>query len=179
MEKKILLGVTSSIAAYRSHDLVRLFVKAGYDVHVIVTRHALEFVTPMTLATLSGNPVQTDEALWNDHRMAHIDMKDQASLLVIAPATANIIGKCASGIADDLLSTTYISVTCPVVLAPAMNPNMYRHPAVQHNMEILKQRGVHVVEPDEGDVVCGDEGQGRLAPVEDIFNRSVEVLGNA
>jgi phosphopantothenoylcysteine synthetase/decarboxylase len=174
--KKIILGVSSSIAAYKSCDLARLFVKSGYSVFPVLTRNALHLVTPLTLETLCGNPVYTDSFVEDRRAMGHIELKEDASLLVVAPATANIIGKFANGIADDLLSTTFLSVKCPALIAPAMNPNMWAHPAVQANIERLKGWGARFVEPAEGLVACGDMGYGKLAEVETIFKAAVDVL---
>jgi phosphopantothenoylcysteine synthetase/decarboxylase len=174
--KKIILGITGSIAAYRACDLVRLFVKGGYSVVPVMTLHAQRLITPLTLETLSGNPVHTDATAWQDRRMDHLGLRDNASLFLVAPASADIIGKFAAGIADDLLSTTYLSVECPVVIAPAMNPAMYRHPAVRANMELLGSRGAIFVEPGEGTVACGDEGRGRLADINLIYEAAVNAI---
>ncbi len=173
--KKILLGVTASIAAYRAQELARMLVKAGYSVHTILTENSLHLVAPLTFETLTGNPVHTASfpgvSGWAGGMggMEHIRLKEGASLLLVAPATADIIGKFACGIADDLLSTTFLSVLCPVVMAPAMNPNMYGHPALKANMERLRSWGVTFVDPAEGAAVCGDEGYGKLAGLDDIF----------
>ena len=174
--KKIILGITSSISAYKACDLTRLFVKSGYSVFPVLTDNALELITPLTLETLSGNQVYTSTFARERNEMAHIKLKDDASLLLVAPATANIIGKFAHGIADDLLSTTFLSVECPVVIAPAMNPNMWKHVAVQENIARLKSWGVIFVEPDVGSVACGDEGAGRLADIERIFEVAVDAV---
>ncbi len=174
--KKILLGISSSIAAYKACDLTRLFVKAGYSVYPVLTRNAMHLVTPLTLETLCGNPVYTDSFVEDRRAMGHIELKEDAAILVVAPATANIIGKFANGIADDLLSTTFLSVKCPVLVAPAMNPNMWTHPAVQTNIEKLKSWHVRFVEPSEGLVACGDMGYGKLAEIETIFKAAVDVL---
>ncbi len=174
--KKIILGISSSIAAYKACDLIRLFVKGGYSVHVVATENALYLVSPLTLETLSGNPVYSEQYSRERREMGHIELKTDASLFLVAPATANIIGKFAGGIADDLLSTTFLSVTCPVMMAPAMNPNMYLHPAVKRNIEILKQWGVAFVEPAAGEVVCGDEGMGKLANVDEIYRAAVNAI---
>lgn len=174
--KKIILGISSSIAAYKACDLIRLFVKAGYSVHPVVTKNAENLITPLTLGILAGNPVYTDTFTKEQRMMGHIKLKDGASLLVVAPATANIIGKFANGIANDLLSTTFLSVDCPVIIAPAMNPNMWKHPAVQANLIKLKSWGITIVEPDTGPVACGDEGTGRLADIDDIYEAAVNVL---
>ncbi len=176
MKKKIILGISSSIAAYRSCDLVRLFVKGGYDVFPVLTRNAEWLVSPLALETLSGNTVTTDMFEGRQRGMGHIDLKQEASLMLVAPATANIIGKFAGGIADDLLSTTFLSVTCPVLIAPAMNPNMYNHPAVRRNIEILKGWGVRFIDPDEGEVACGDWGTGKLAGNEKIYGAAVDAV---
>ncbi len=174
--KKVILGISSSIAAYKACDLIRLFVKGGYSVHVVATENALNLVSPLTLETLSGNPVYSEQYSRERREMGHIELKTDASLFLVAPATANIIGKFAGGIADDLLSTTFLSVTCPVMIAPAMNPNMYRHPAVQRNIETLKQWGVAIIEPAAGEAVCGDEGTGRLADVEAIYGTAADAI---
>lgn len=174
--KKILLGVTGSIAAYKACDLVRMFVKTGFDVRVIMTDHAIRLIAPLTFEVLSGNPVATNATSWETRSMEHLALRDGASLFLVAPATANIMGKFASGIADDLMSTTYISLNCPVVLAPAMNPSMYHHSAVQNNINRLKKRGHIIIEPDEGDVACGDEGRGRLAEISKIYEVAVHAI---
>jgi phosphopantothenoylcysteine decarboxylase/phosphopantothenate--cysteine ligase len=174
--KKIILGVSSSISAYKAYDLTRLFVKEGYSVFVVLTENALNLVSPLTFETLSGNSVYTRSYTTDRREMGHISLKDNASLLLVAPATANIIGKFAGGIADDLLSTTFLSVKCPVMMAPAMNPNMYSHVALQENISRLKKWGVHFVEPDTGMVACGDTGQGRLAEIEKIFEAARNVI---
>ena len=174
--KKIILGVTSSISAYKACDLTRLFVKAGYSVFPVLTENAAKMVTPLTFENLSGNPVYTSSFEGERRDMAHIELKEGASLFLTAPATANIIGKFAHGIADDLLSTTFLSASCPVVIAPAMNPNMWSHPALQKNIEILRSWGATIVEPEKGEALCGDEGIGRLADVQEIYEVSLSVL---
>jgi len=174
--KKIIMGVSSSIAAYKMYELARLFKKDSYDVFVVLTENALNLVSPLTFETLTGNPVYTKSFAEERREMGHISLKENASLLLAAPATANIIGKFASGIADDLLSTTFLSVSCPTLIAPAMNPAMYSHPAVQENIEKLKKWGVGFIEPAVGIVACGDEGRGRLAEIEDIFKAAKDVI---
>lgn len=174
--KKIILGVSSSISAYKSCEIARLFVKGGYSVNVVLTKNAEKLVTPLTFSALTGNSALTDNSSWERNSMEHINLKDDASLMLVAPATANIIGKFASGISDDLLSTTFLSVKCPVMIAPAMNPNMYTHIAVQENLKKLSGWGVMIVEPEAGLVACGDEGVGRLASVDEIYRRAVKVL---
>lgn len=174
--KKIVIAVTSSISAYKACDLVRLFVKDGFNVFVTITENACKLVSPLTFQVLSGNPVYTDETLWEKKEMGHISLKDNADLFLIAPATANIIGKFANGIADDIVTTTFLAMKAPVLIAPAMNPDMYRHWAVQENIQKLKSRGVLFVEPDKGLVACGDEGQGKLADVDKIHRVSLDVI---
>ena len=174
--KKVILAVGSSISAYKSCDLARLFVKGGYDVFAVLTENATKLVSPMTLEVLTGNPVYTDKTLWEKHEMGHITLKDTAALFLAAPATANMIGKFANGIADDIVSTTFLAVTCPVLIAPAMNPNMYGHKAVQANIKRLKDWGFKFVEPDEGLVACGDEGIGKLADINTIYKAAVGVI---
>jgi phosphopantothenoylcysteine synthetase/decarboxylase len=174
--KKVILAVGSSISAYKSCDLSRLFVKGGYDVFVVLTENATKLVSAITLETLTGNPVYTDKTLWEKHEMGHITLKDDAALFLAAPATANMIGKFANGIADDIVSTTFIAVTCPVLIAPAMNPNMYSHKAVQANIKKLKEWGFKFVDPDEGEVACGDHGIGRLADINAIYKAAVDVI---
>ena len=174
--KKIVIGVSSSISAYKSCDLVRLFVKDGFDVFVTLTENAAKLVSPLTLQALSGNPVYTDQTLWEKREMGHISLKDDALLFLVAPATANILGKFANGIADDIVTTTFLAMKCPVLMAPAMNPNMYSHWAVQENIEKLKGKGVLFVEPDSGVVACGDEGQGKLADIEKIYRKALDVI---
>jgi phosphopantothenoylcysteine decarboxylase/phosphopantothenate--cysteine ligase len=167
--KNIVLGITGCIAAYKIPELVRLFVKDKATVDVIVSRAALEFVTKTTLMTLSKNKVHEDmfdEPEYYD--VNHISLADKADLLLIAPATANIIGKLANGIADDLLSTVAIATRAPVVIAPAMNVNMWHNPIVQENIEKLKTRGFYFIEPESGELACGYEGPGRLRNIHEI-----------
>jgi len=177
--KKIIIGISSSIAAYKACDLIRLFVKDGWSVHVVGTENALNLVSPLTLEVLSGNPVYSEQYSRERREMGHIELKTDASLFLVAPATANVIGKFANGIADDLLTTTFLSVTCPVLIAPAMNPNMYRHPAVGENIAKLKAWGIRFIEPGEGPVVCGDEGAGRLADIELIYRTATDAASGA
>ena len=167
--KTIVVGVTGGIAAYKAAELVRLLVKDGAFVRVIMTKNAQEFITPLTLQTLSGNPVATETFnLTQESEIGHIRLADTADLIVVAPASADVIGKFAHGIADDLLTTVLLATMAPVLVAPAMNVHMYAHPAVQENIRILSQRGYHFVEPGEGFLACGYEGKGRLADPEDI-----------
>jgi phosphopantothenoylcysteine decarboxylase/phosphopantothenate--cysteine ligase len=177
-KKEILLGVTGSIAAYRAPDIVRGCMKGGAGVTVIMTEAARRFIGPLTFSTLTGRDVFTD--MWGppggSYRDDHIALRDRADLLVIAPATANIIAKVRAGIADDLLSTTTLSMKAPILIAPAMNTAMYESAAVRENIASLKARGVYFVEPEKGDLACGDVGVGRLAAPETIVSRILELL---
>jgi len=161
----IVLGITGSIAAYKGAELCSQLAKAGYEVHVIMTAAAQKLVCPQTFFTLSRNPVVTD--LWTvpDWRPGHVDLADRASLLVIAPCTADMIGKLANGIADDALSTFGITFDGKTILAPAMNPKMWANPAVRDNVAKLQQRGVLLVGPEPGHVACdtGDQRPGRMS----------------
>ena len=164
--KKIVLGVTGGIAAYKSAELVRELVRAKAQVWVIMTRNAREFVTPLTFQTLSGNPVSTDLFnLLGESEIGHISLADRADILVIVPATANIIGKIAGGIADDLLSTVVFATRAPVLLAPAMNVHMWENPICRDNIHKLRARGYHFIDPEAGELACGYEGKGRLAEI--------------
>lgn len=175
--KVVVLGVTGGIAAYKAAELVRLLVKQGASVHVIMTRSAREFVAPLTFQTLSTNPVHTD--LFNlieEQEIGHISLADRADLFIIAPATANIIGKLASGIADDLLTTTVMATRAPVLLAPAMNVNMYGNSIYRDNADRLRGHGYHFVEPVKGMLACGWEGEGRLQDPAVICEEAIAVL---
>jgi phosphopantothenoylcysteine decarboxylase/phosphopantothenate--cysteine ligase len=164
------LGVTGGIACYKAVELVRLLVKTGYRVQVIMTRGAMEFVTPLTFQTLSGNPVATETFnLTQESEIGHINLADSADLFVIAPATANVIGKIANGIADDLLTTVVMATQAPVLIAPAMNIHMFENPILQENLRKLRRIGYHMMEPAEGFLACGYEGKGRLPEPEAIF----------
>ncbi len=166
---KIILGVTGCIGAYKSAVVLRLLQKEGFEVLPVMTRAAQQFITPLTLEKLSGHQVVSD--LFSDHtvQIEHIALARQSDMLVVAPATANILAKFAQGIADDFLSTLYLSTTTPVIIAPAMNVEMWHHPATQENLETLKQRGTVIVEPGSGYLACGEEGEGRLAEPERIL----------
>lgn len=161
--KHVLIGISGGIAAYKIPELVRLFIKSGAEVKVIATKNALEFVTPMTLETLSQNKLycETFDSA-NQYSTDHISHAKWGDILVVAPATANIIGKFANGIADDALSTTFMAFDKFVYVAPAMNVNMYEHPELQENIVKLKKRGVSIIEPNEGELACGDIGKGRM-----------------
>lgn len=176
-DKTIVLGITGGIAAYKAAELTRLLIKASAKVHIIMTRGAAEFVTPLTFQTLSKNPVHTDLfSLTQEADVGHISLADRADLFVIAPATANIIGKIANGIADDLLTTSVMATKAPVLLAPAMNCNMYENPIVQGNMERLKKYGYHFIDSETGDLACGYEGKGRMAEPSDILEEMETIL---
>src|SRR5208337_491013 len=162
--KTIVLGVSGGIAAYKSAELVRLLVNSGAIVRVMMTRNATEFITPLTLQTLSSNPVATDTfSLTQESEIGHIRLADSADAIVIAPATANLIAKAAAGIADDLVTTMLLAARCPIAFAPAMNVHMYEHPSVGENLARLKSRGATVIDPESGELACGYEGKGRLA----------------
>ena len=167
----VVLGVTGSIAAYKACELVRLLVKRGDDVHVVMTEHARAFVTPLTFQTLSRNPVECDLfADPQDWKPGHISLASAADLVVVAPATANILAKMAYGLADDLLSSTLLATKAPVVVAPAMNTGMWENPATQANVAALAARGVRVVQPGTGDLACGTSGAGRMAEPSEILS---------
>jgi len=167
--KTIVLGITGGIAAYKAATLCSKLVQGGAEVRVIMTESAAKFITPLTLQTLSRHPVHTDTFDERDPAVvSHIELADSADLVVVAPATANIVAKLAHGLADDMLSTTLLATTAPVIVAPAMNVHMYAHPAVEHNMQLLAQRGVRFVEPGTGQLACGYVGKGRLAEPEEI-----------
>jgi len=180
---RITLGVTGGVAAYKAAELVRRLQQEGFSVQVVMTRGAREFVTPLTFAALSGQKVITDlfaEASGGeanlDSAIEHIAVAQRTDLLVVAPATADILAKFARGIADDFLTTLYLATTAPVVLAPAMNVNMWNHAATQQNVETLRARGAKIVSPDEGYLACGMTGPGRLAGQEEIIAAVREAL---
>jgi len=174
--KNVTLGVTGGIAAYKAVELLRLLTKAGAEVRVIMTENAGWFVGPGTFQALSGKPVCTSVFEEGDAAIRHIDWARNTDLAVIAPATANCIGKLAGGIADDALSTYMLAVTAPVVLCPAMNTNMYAHPSVQRNLEILRGFGHILVAPDAGQLACGTEGPGRLPDPAYIMEKLAAVM---
>ncbi len=171
-DKEIVIAVTGSIAAYKTCDLVRSLTKKGFPVRVIMTENATHFVGRITFEALTGKPVRIHEY---DTGMAHIEIKKIASVFAVVPASANIIGKMANGIADDLVTSTYLANTSPTLIAPSMNPGMYLHKAVQRNLEILSKDGVHIVSPEKGVVVCGDEGYGKLASI-DVIEQEIITL---
>lgn len=171
MKRKILLGVTGSIAAYKACELVRLFVKNGDEVTVVMTDAATKFVSPLSFQTLSRNPVFVDQfappVSWKPE---HISLAEAADLVVVAPATANIIAKMRYGIADNLLSAVLLATRAPIVVAPAMNTGMWESAVTQENIAALAARGVVVVEPDDGELACGVKGKGRMMEPEAIVN---------
>ena len=179
---RITLGVTGGVAAYKAAELVRRLQQDGFTVQVVMTRSAREFVTPLTFAALSGQKVITDLFAESggeanlESAIEHIAVAQRTDLLLVAPATADVIAKFARGIADDFLTTLHLASTAPVVLAPAMNVNMWNHPATQKNIEMLRARGVHIVHPDEGYLACGMTGPGRLAGQEAILATVREAL---
>ena len=182
--KNIVVGVTGSIAAYKSAYLVSKLKREGVNIDVIMTENAIKFITPLTFQTLSQNRVHIDMFVGdclrdtshegcvpiNNYEIEHISLADKADLIVVCPATANIIGKVANGIADDLLSTTIMSTEAPVIFAPAMNNKMYGNKIVQNNIEKLKKMGYKFVEPETGILACGCRGKGRLAEIDKIIN---------
>lgn len=179
---RIVLGVTGSIAAYKAADIASQLTKAGHSVTCVLTASALHFVTPMTLQTLSKNPVITDLfAEGNGWQPGHIQLADQAELLLIAPATANVLAALANGFANDALTAIALATRAPILIAPAMNGKMWEHRATQRNVETLKSWGIQFVEPAEGLLACGYEGVGRLAEVADVVAAASALLqsGNA
>lgn len=166
---RIILGVTGSIAAYKAADLASLLSKAGHEVTCVLTKEALEFITPLTLQVLSRNPVITDLfAEKEGWQPGHIQLADRADLLLIAPATANVLASMTYGFANDALTAIALATRAPILIAPAMNGKMWEHPATVENVTKLRSRGAHFVEPAQGMLACGYEGVGRLAPVEEI-----------
>ncbi len=176
--KNILLGITGSIAAYKAADIASQLVKAGCEVTCIMTKEAREFITPLTLQTISKQPVVTDlfdeKESW---RPTHIQLADRANLLLIAPASANVLASMAHGFAGDALTAIALATRSPILIAPAMNGKMWLHPATQRNVATLKDWGCEFIGPDEGMLACGYEGLGRLWPVDEIVASAVKLLG--
>lgn len=175
--KTIVLGITGCIAAYKSCEIVSRLKKEGANVKVIMTQHAMEFVQPLSFETLSGNRVITD--LFDrdfEFDVKHVSLAKEADLFVIAPATANVIGKIANGLADDMLTTTYLACKAPKIVCPAMNTNMYENEQFEENLQKLKKKGVHIIEPIEGRLACGDVGKGKMAEPVDILEEIVDLL---
>ena len=176
----VALGVCGGIAAYKAVEVLRGLQRAGCTVRVAMTKRACEFVQPLTFRALSGSHVIVDDyAPDNPDPIAHITFSQTVDLLIVAPATANIIAKFANGIADDFLSSTYLACTAPILIAPAMNTTMWEHPATQRNLEQLRADGVHFVEPDAGEMACGTIGPGRLSEPERIVRAALEILGRS
>ena len=175
--KNVVLGVTGGIAAYKAVELLREFVKREANVQVVMTKHAMEFVTPLTFQSLSANRVVYDlfELEWTNE-IGHIALADAADIMVIAPATANIIGKIAHGVADDFLTTLVMALSCPLVLAPSMNTKMWQNSIVQKSLATLRHHGHTWVEPGTGDLACGAHGQGRMAEISDIVEHMQDLL---
>jgi len=177
-KRTVILGVTGSIAAYKSAEIASLLRKAGHEVFVVMTRSAAEFITPLTLATLSRNPVLRDlsEEQEGGWKPGHIELADRADLLLVAPASADSIARLANGFADDALGAVALATRAPLLIAPAMNGKMWEHPATRANTEMLKSRGAAFVGPAEGMLACGYEGTGRLADVAEIVAHTGKIL---
>ena len=174
---KVVLGVTGSVAAYKAADVASRLKEKGADIFCVMTKEAAEFITPLTLRSISGNKVHTSMFDENEEWIAHISLAQEADLLLIAPATANIIGKLANGIADDLLTCIALATRSPMLLAPAMNTSMYESRAVQENILRLKKFGMKFIGPKSGRLACGSIGLGHIACVEDIVSESLSLLG--
>lgn len=175
--KKVALGISGGIAAYKAAEVLRGLQSAGCIVRVAMTKRACEFVQPLTFRALSGSHVIVDDyAPDNPDPIAHITFSQSVDLLLVAPATANIIAKFANGVADDFLTSTYLAANAPVLIAPAMNTTMWHHPATQRNLELLRSDGVHIIDPDEGEMACGTVGPGRLSQPERIVAAAMEIL---
>ncbi len=187
MEQKIVLGVTGGIAAYKSLDLVKKLREGGIEVFVVMTPTAAKIVDPKEFEKASGNKVFQElfkkdfdyREILRKRKVEHIELAQSASLIVIAPATANVIAKLAAGIADDYLTTIVLAATCPIILCPSMNVYMWHHPAAQKNIETVKSYGYHIIDPDSGMLACGYEGQGRLASIETIHQEILTYLRRA
>ena len=176
-DKEIIVGITGGIAAYKTAELVRQLTKKGANVHVVMTKNAMEFVTPLTFQTISGNPVIHEMfELFAGSRIGHIALSDIADQLVIVPATANMIGKVANGIADDFLSTMVMATTVPVFFVPSMNTKMWSSKIVEENIQKLKDAGYELMEPASGDLACGTEGKGRLPAIEEILEKMEDIF---
>lgn len=176
--KKILIGITGGIAAYKICELIRLYKKNGADVKVVVTQNALNFVTKLTLQTLSQNQVYVEQFDVEEYKPEHISLADDSDIFVIAPASANTISKLATGVCDNLLTSVACAFKNPILVAPAMNCNMWENPVIQENLNKLQELGYEILPPEEGFLACGYEGSGRLANIEKIYEKSVEILQN-
>ena len=176
---EVVLGVTGSISAYQAADIVRRLREQGCAVTCVMTREAAQFITPLTLQAVSGRKVCTDLFSLEDPHVIHTELADHAQLLLIAPATANILAKLAHGFADDLLSCVALATKAPILIAPAMNVHMYEHPATQDNLRTLTKRGCRFVGPCKGSLACGYEAMGHVAPVDEIVTESLNILRSA
>ena len=168
--KTIIVGISGSVAAYKTCDLVRALKKLNYDIEVIMTENATKFISPLTLGALINKPVLVDDFDDQGYQIKHISYAKKADCFIIVPATANIIGKIANGVCDDIVTSTFLAATCPKLIAPAMNVNMYDNLATQRNIERCKTYGIKFVEPGYGLLACGDVGRGKLADTDDIIN---------
>jgi phosphopantothenoylcysteine decarboxylase/phosphopantothenate--cysteine ligase len=176
--KRLVLGVTGSIASYKAAEIARHFMKRGYSVRVVMTESASRFISPLTFQSLTGNPVNT--SLWSEHQpgaIGHIELADWTDVILVAPATADCVAKLAFGFAESNLLAVVLATKAPVVIAPAMNVNMYENPQTQENLESLRARGMFIVEPDSGDLACGWKGRGRLAACSEIFFEVERAIG--
>lgn len=174
--KKILIGITGAIAAYKAIELIRLFKKANAQVHVVTTPNALNFVTKTTIECLSQNPLNIEQFDIKEYKPEHISLTDESDIFIIAPISANTISKITHGICDNLLTSTFCAFKKPVIIAPCMNTNMWENPAIQENLKILKNRNIQIIEPETGFLACGTEGKGRLADIETIFQAAKDIL---
>lgn len=174
--KKILIGITGAIAAYKTLELIRLFKKENAQVKVVVTPNALNFVTKTTIESLSRNPVDIEQFNIKEYKPEHIALTDESDIFIIAPISANTISKITYGICDNLLTSTFCAFKKPVIIAPCMNTNMWENPAIQENLEILKKRNIQIIEPETGFLACGTEGKGRLADINTIFQAAKDIL---
>lgn len=178
LNKNVLIGITGGIAAYKICELIRLYKKQGANVKVIATENALNFVTKLTLQTLSQNPVAVKQFEVEEFKPEHISLADEADIFVIAPASANTISKLATGICDNLLTSVACAFKNPIIIAPAMNCNMWENKIIQENLNRLKELGYYILEPEEGFLACGYNGSGRLCSIEKIFDKSIEILNS-
>lgn len=176
--KTVLIGITGGIAAYKVCELIRMFKRQSAEVKVVVSPNALNFVTKLTLQTLSQNDIAVEQFDVENYKPEHISLADEADIFVIAPTSANTISKLAMGICDNLLTSIACAFKKPIILAPAMNCNMWENPVIQENLSKLKELGYYVLEPEEGFLACGYNGSGRLCKIETIFNKTVEILEN-
>ncbi len=176
--KTVVLGVTGSIAAYKAASLASMLSKNHADVHVIMTEHALNFITPITFETLTGNKCLVDTFDRNfEFNVEHVSLAKKADIFMVAPATANTIAKIAHGLADDMLTTTFLAASCSKIVCPAMNTAMYDNPVTQDNLAICRKYGIAVIEPESGHLACGDNGRGKMPEPEKLFSIICQTLG--